>query len=135
MNELKVATVTVPEETAKGFEVNTSPSPRKYDNDKPRMELLSTPAIEAIAQVLTYGARKYTTKDDSGDHNWRKGFNWSRLLGAAIRHMFAWMRGEDKDPESGLSHLAHAGCCIMFLLEHEITGLGKDDRWISGRKP
>lgn len=101
----------------------------KHDGSKVRVELLSVPAIEAIAEVMTFGAKKYA------DHNWRKGFNWSRLLGAAIRHMFAWMRGEDKDPESGLSHLAHAGCCIMFLLEHEITGLGKDDRWISGRKP
>lgn len=102
----------------------------KYDSEKPRLELLSAPALEAIAQVMAYGARKYTTDSAPGEHNWRKGFKWSRLLGAALRHLFAYLRGEDKDPESGLSHLAHAGCCVMFLLEHEICGLGTDDRYI-----
>lgn len=95
----------------------------KHDGSKIRVELLSVPAMEAIAEVMTFGARKYA------DHNWRKGFAWSRLIGAAIRHLFAWMRGEDRDPESGLSHLAHAGCCIMFLLESEICSLGRDDRY------
>ena len=37
--------------------------------------------------------------------------------------------GEDKDPESGLSHLAHAACCIMFLLEFEKTHPELDDRY------
>lgn len=96
---------------------------RKDDSEKIRVELLSVPAMTAIAEVMTFGARKYDA------HNWRKGFAWSRLIGAAIRHMFAWMSGEDKDPESGLSHLAHAGCCIMFLIEHEKQGLGTDDRY------
>src|SRR5690349_19376477 len=110
---------------ARGFDPVVVPqpvAPRKYDGEKARMELLSVPALEAIAQVLTYGAKKYSTPTDTGDHNWRKGFAWSRLIGAALRHLFAWMRGENRDPESGLSHLAHAGCCVMFLLEHEICG-------------
>jgi hypothetical protein len=95
----------------------------KHDTNKVRLELLSVDALNAIAEVMTFGAKKYA------DHNWRKGFAWSRLVGAALRHIFAWMRGENKDPESGLSHLAHAGCCIMFLLEHEIQQLGQDDRY------
>lgn len=95
----------------------------KHDGSKVRFELMSVPAMQAIAEVMTFGARKYT------DHNWRKGFAWSRLIGAAIRHLFAWIGGEDKDPESKLSHLAHVGCCIMFLLEHEIRKLGTDDRY------
>lgn len=65
----------------------------------------------------------------SGRHNWRKGFTWGRLSGAALRHLFAWIGGEDKDPESGLSHLAHAGCCVLFALTHELQGLGTDDRF------
>lgn len=68
-----------------------------------------------------------------GAHNWRQGFNWSRLYGAALRHLTAHLDGEDKDPESGLSHLAHLGCCVMFLLEHEAKGLGKDDRYVHPR--
>jgi hypothetical protein len=95
----------------------------KFDSGKPRLELLPTAPIMAIGRVLTKGAIKYH------DHNWRNGFHWSRLLGAAFRHLFLWSSGEDKDPETGESHLAHAGCCILFLLEHEEKGLGEDDRF------
>ncbi len=101
---------------------------RKYDESKVQLELLSVPALMAIGQVMTFGARKYEA------HNWRKGFKWSRLLGASLRHIFAYMSGENTDPESGLSHLAHAGCCIMFLLEHEICKLGTDDRYTTTEK-
>lgn len=97
----------------------------KHDAEKPRMELLDTHALEQIAAVMTFGARKYDA------HNWRKGFAWSRLLGATLRHVFAYLRGEDTDPESGLSHLAHAGCCIMFLLWHEKYRKELDDRYTS----
>lgn len=95
----------------------------KHDIDKARMDLLSRASLVEIAKVLSFGAKKY------GDHNWREGFAWSRLYGAALRHLLAHMDGEDKDPESGLSHLAHAACTLMFLMEHEIKGLGNDDRY------
>lgn len=94
----------------------------KKDNEKIRLELLSPIALNEIAKVLTFGAKKYD------DHNWRLGFKWSRLLGAALRHLLAFMGGEDKDPETDLSHLAHLGCCVMFLLEHEVTHKSLDDR-------
>ena len=93
----------------------------KYDDGKPPMDLLPGEALEAIAQALAFGAKKY------GRDNWRKGFNWSRLLGAGLRHLSAFGRGERKDPESGLSHLAHAGAMLLFLLTHEVTGIGTDD--------
>lgn len=105
-----------------GYEPTTIFEGVKHDAEKPRMELLSRAALEQIALVMGFGAGKYT------DHNWRKGFAWSRLYGAALRHLLAHMDGEDKDPESGLSHLAHLGCCVMFLLEHEQRNLGTDDR-------
>jgi hypothetical protein len=95
----------------------------KNDQDKPRLELLSTAALLEISKVLAFGAKKYSA------HNWRGGFDWSRLYGAALRHLLAHMDGEDKDSETGLSHLAHLGCCVMFLLEHEVKGLGHDDRY------
>lgn len=85
--------------------------------------MLPPEALTEIAKVLAFGAEKY------GRHNWRKGMAWSRLLGAILRHLFAWMQGEDKDPESGLSHLAHAGCDILFLLTYELNALGTDDRY------
>ena len=95
----------------------------KFDAEKVRLDLVSTLAIEEIAKVLTFGAKKYDA------HNWRHGMDWTRLIRATIGHVFAFMRGEDNDSETGLSHLAHAGCCIMFLLEYQITGNGSDTRW------
>ena len=47
---------------------------------------------------------------------------WSRLLGAALRHLFAWGAGKGKDDETGRSHLAHAAACVLFLLDYEMTG-------------
>lgn len=96
----------------------------KYDNGKIMVELLPSVALEEIAKVLTFGAKKYSID------NWKNGFKWSRLLGAAFRHLLAFMRGEDKDPETGLSHLAHLGCCVMFLLWHERFRKDLDDRYI-----
>lgn len=94
----------------------------KYDQEKPDLSLLSPIALVKIAEVMTFGKKKY------GSHNWRGGIAWSRVVAASLRHVLAWLGGQDKDPETGLSHLAHAGCCIMFLLEFEITKPELDDR-------
>lgn len=95
----------------------------KFDGGKPRLSLLSRHALEETSRALDFGAKKYSA------HNWRKGFAWSRNLDAALRHIHAFQEGEDKDPESGISHLAHAMCNIMFLLEFEKTHPELDDRW------
>jgi hypothetical protein len=42
--------------------------------------------------------------------------------------MWAYWKGEDNDPETGLSHLAHAMCCVMFLLSYHLRKVGTDDR-------
>jgi hypothetical protein len=54
--------------------------------------------------------------------------NWSRVKGALDRHLIAWWMGEDKDPETGFSHLWHVGCCVLFLIAYELRGAGLDDR-------
>ena len=95
----------------------------KFDQNKLPLNLLSTEAMNQTAAVLAFGAQKYA------EHNWRNGFAWSRPLAAAMRHLTAFNDGEDRDPESGLSHLAHAACCIMFLLEFEKTSKHLDDRY------
>jgi hypothetical protein len=95
----------------------------KFDGEKLPLNLLSTEAMNQTAAVLKFGAQKYA------EHNWRNGFVWSRPLAAAMRHITAFNDGEDRDPESGLSHLAHAACCIMFLLEFEKTHPELDDRY------
>lgn len=82
----------------------------KFDAGKPRMDLIDPYAIERLAEVLDFGARKYAA------HNWRKGITMSRLLGAGLRHIYARLRGEVYDLESGLPHLSHAMCCLMFAV-------------------
>jgi hypothetical protein len=96
----------------------------KNDADKPRLALLPFEALVEVSKVLSFGANKYEV------HNWRKGFKWTRLIDAALRHVFAWVVGEDKDPETGLSHLAHAVCGLLFLLTYELRGGGVDDRYV-----
>ena len=103
--------------------VSNSGTALKFDQDKLPLHLLSTEAMNQTAAVLKFGAIKYA------EHNWRKGFNWSRPISAALRHITAFNNGEDTDPESGLSHLAHAACCIMFLLEFQKTHPELDDRY------
>lgn len=95
----------------------------KHDSEKPDMSLLSTISLIKMAEVMTFGKKKYSA------NNWRGGFAWTRALAACLRHVLAFMNGEDKDPESGFSHLAHAACCIMFLLEFEDTKPELDDRY------
>lgn len=95
---------------------------RKDDSGKIRHELLPTDVLDEVGRVLTRGANKY------GDRNWEKGMAWNRVIGAALRHLFAVMRGEDRDPETGLLHSAHAICCMMFLCGYQIRKIGTDDR-------
>jgi hypothetical protein len=101
----------------------TNESGQKLDTDKPPMDLLDRYALEQIARVLDFGARKYS------HHNWRGGIRYSRLIAAAMRHLTAYNDGEDTDPETGLSHIAHLGCCVMFLLWMEKQRPDLDDRW------
>lgn len=82
---------------------------RKDDAEKVPLDLLDPLALEGLAQVLAFGAKKYAA------HNWRGGISWSRLLAALLRHTFAILRGELVDGESGLPHIDHVGCCWMFL--------------------
>lgn len=96
---------------------------RKDDADKVRWDLLPGDALAEIAKVLTFGADKY------GDRNWEQGIQYGRVFAASMRHLWDWFRGEDNDPETGLSHLAHAGCCVLFLLAYVLRGkTDHDDR-------
>jgi hypothetical protein len=88
---------------------------RKDDNAKVRFDLLPFGALEEIAKVLTFGAKKYD------DDNWRKVPNLRRrYLAAGFRHVWSWRKGEQRDPETGLHHLAHAACCFLFVLSYEL---------------
>ena len=94
----------------------------KHDSGKRRYDLLPYDALEEIIKVLEFGALKYE------DNNWLRGCEWSRYWTACMRHITAWWMGESVDAETGLSHLAHAGCCILFLLGFELRDIGDDNR-------
>lgn len=88
----------------------------KYDSEKPDYSLLPPNALEETVKVLTFGAKKYSPG------NWKKlNSAWTRYFAAAQRHMWALQKGEEKDPESGYHHAAHASCCLLFMLEIDKT--------------
>ena len=82
----------------------------KADKGKPPISLIPREFLEEVAKAFGYGAEKH------GRHNFRKGLRVSRLLDAAFRHISASSNGEDKDPESGLDHLGHAGASLAMAL-------------------
>ena len=94
----------------------------KHDNGKPRFDLIPPEFLEETAQVLAYGAAKYSA------NNWAAGATWGRYFAAMQRHLWAWWKGEDSDSETGLSHLAHAACCLAFLMAYQRRNIGEDDR-------
>ena len=73
------------------------------------LELIPPQFVEGIAEVLKYGAQKYAP------NNWMRGMSWETVAGGILRHVTAFRRGEEMDPETGLPHLHHAACGLMFL--------------------
>ena len=103
---------------------------QKFDQGKPEWDLLPLGPVEEIVKVLMHGREKY------GRDNWQLVDNpIRRYYAAAQRHLAAFRRArfDTKDPydaidsESKLHHLAHAACCILFLLWHERKELCQED--------
>ena len=89
-------------------------SGQKDDKEKNRLDLIEPEFIEGVGKVLTFGANKYEP------NNWQKVEDAKdRYYAAALRHLIAWRRGEKTDSESGISHLDHVACNIMFLQHFE----------------
>ena len=102
---INVASLTKPSQFTAG---------QKDDKEKNRLDLIEPEFIEGVGKVLTFGANKYEP------NNWQKVEDAEdRYYAAALRHLIAWRKGEKTDPESGLSHLDHVACNIMFLQHFE----------------
>jgi hypothetical protein len=95
--------------------LNTTAEGMKFDNGKPDYSLLPFAAVDEVVKVLTYGAAKYDR------FNWEK-IEAVRYQAATMRHFSTHMQGEKIDPESGISHLAHAICSLLYLLDFELKG-------------
>jgi hypothetical protein len=92
-----------------------------------RFDLIPAEAHRQLALVYGAGATKYA------EDNWRKGYKWRLSLGALERHLNAWKRGEQNDPElteragQPVSHLAAVAWHAFTLMTFEQEGLGSDD--------
>lgn len=90
---------------------------KKHDTGKRRYSLVPHKAMTQFVDVLTFGAVKY------GDHNWKHvPMLQNRYYDALQRHVAAYRDGESYDEESGLHHLAHAMCCLAFMMQADIDG-------------
>lgn len=110
-------------------DAKTSVTAVRYNEGKRDWSLMPMGSVEEILKVLEFGKTKYSA------WNWSKGdgFKYMDVYNSIMRHLVAWKSGEDTDPESGLSHIAHIGCNVLFLL-HFINNQDKypnnDDRHI-----
>lgn len=94
----------------------------KFDEGKLPWHLLPWQAIKLVVEVMQFGAEKY------GSRNWENGMGHSRMFAATQRHLIAYWNGQDRDPETGKLHLAHAACDILFLLHWRLYNVPTDDR-------
>jgi hypothetical protein len=97
----------------------------KYDDGKPKMGLCPPHAVFAMARALTYGALKY----DTYNYKTGVGLDWDRHYNALLRHLFAWIGGEEFDPESGLRHTDHVLSCAAMLSDQVESKIGTDTRF------
>jgi len=93
---------------------------QKHDKEKIRMDLLPFDALEEVAKILTFGAKKYSA------NNWQNVENAKeRYEAALLRHLSAHKKGEKIDNDSGLSHLSHVACNALFLIWFELNEVDK----------
>jgi len=85
----------------------------------------ATTALDCLMIILSYLKKQSVISENliiknefiviSGAWNWCKGMPVSAVSESLLRHMFAFLNGEDKDPESGIDHLGHVMSNAMFL--------------------
>lgn len=96
---------------------------RAFGVKKPSAQFIPPVAIVEESVVMALGAKKY------GAFNWQDDpVDATTYYSAAIRHLLQWFSGEDNDPESGSSHLAHVRACMAILIDAQASGALIDDR-------
>lgn len=82
---------------------------KRNNEGKPKWSLVHFPSLEPLVEALEYGAEKYSA------HGWKKGYRATEIAESLMRHLFAWLEGEDIDPESGVPHIGLIQANAMFL--------------------
>lgn len=95
----------------------------RYNADKPQLSYIPMETLYGECAVWAFGEKKYSK------HNWKKGMPWMAAFDSLQRHLIAWQGGEEADPESGLSHLAHASANLRMLLYFTMYHPELDDRF------
>jgi hypothetical protein len=95
------------------------------DDGKPQLSLIDPLFLNEVGKALTIP----TVSGKYAPHNWRNGIEVSRLLNSTMRHINEFNDGVDNDVESGVSHLAHAACNLMFALRMLKDRPDLDDRY------
>lgn len=94
-----------------------------------RYDLIPVGPLAEVARIYGKGAQKYA------DRNWEKSYKYSLSYAALQRHVNAFWAGEDKDAETGCSHLAAAVFHCFALMQFQETNPEQDDRPKKGNKP
>ena len=105
--------------------VEQSQNPKTPEgNRKPSLALIPGPALVEQAIVHKLGADKY------GAYNWREQPKIETMvyLNAALRHLHAFIDGQDIDEESGVTHLAHVCACCNIIIDAKAVGNLFNDR-------
>lgn len=95
----------------------------RFNSGKLKWSLVSFKALEPMVRVLMFGAEKYDS------WNWTKGLSYIEITESMQRHIYAFLQGEDDDPESKLSHVGHILCNAMFLSYMFLLRKDLDDRY------
>lgn len=94
----------------------------RHNTGKTEWSQIDWPTLEGMVRVLMYGAQKYAR------NNWKKGQPYTEVADSLMRHLTAFLQGEDTDSESGLHHLDHVACNVHFLRYHTLHHPQLDDR-------
>jgi len=92
----------------------------RFNKGKVRFDLIDAEFEEGVARVLTFGDDKY------GAENWKASYNTEHheefvrgCYASLRRHLHAIRIGEWLDSESGLPHIDHVSCNVMFIRYYE----------------
>lgn len=112
--------------SAGGAGFGNPPNPKqRYGDLKAPVQLVPPALTIAASRALGEGARKY------GPYNWRDlDVEAMTYVGAILRHLYAWMDGEETDPDSaeGKHHLDGVAGSLAVLLDAMAGGYLIDNR-------
>jgi len=94
----------------------------RFNDGKLQWSMVDFKALEDMVRVLEFGAKKYSRD------NWKKGLKTTEVVDSLLRHIYAYLNGEDIDPESGINHTGHIMCNAMFLSHMHLFRKDMDTR-------